>query len=106
MSALRKARPGKATPKPLVLPCSVFPIYFGKIKGYLPFAYISIYADGVQKGGLSVSKMVLNCAFLNIFRRKSLRLLFIRFYGLQEGFLRKIGLIMHGTPFPVAVPLP
>ena len=53
-----------------------------------------------------MSKMVLNCAFLNIFRRKSLRLLFIRFYGLQEGFLRKIGLIMHGTPFPVAVPLP
>ena len=58
--------------------------------------------------------MVLNCAFLRITGRKSLRLQFKRFHGLQEGFLRQIGLIMHGTPIPgrgatpliAAVPVP
>ena len=43
---------------------------------------ISIYANVVQKGGLNVSKMVLNCAFLNIVGRKPLRLPFIRFQSL------------------------
>jgi len=57
------------------------------------FSSIPIYAEDVYKWGLSVvgdaTRMCLRCEIVKIRGRWSFRLLFKRFYGLQEGFLRQ-----------------